>query len=512
MATEYELTFLDYLSIMRRRAPYLVGTFVVVLLASIIIAIVIPPTYRSTGTIMVESQQIPDNVVPSAIKNQIDEQISIIRQRVLTRDSLLRIANKYNLFKENAHALTSSELIEAMRDRVGIELISSDEMYNNQHGKSTIAFTLSFEDKHPEIAYQVANDLTNLFLDWNVKLRTEGATEATAFLTQESDKLKLEVDRLEAQIAAYKQQNGNTLPEQLNLRTTMVTRAENDLREVERDYRSNEEELRSLEAELNSGATEGSSQTLPALKAEYARLSASYNESYPDMRVLKRKIERLEKAGETPDIPDSAASPALRKIQAKIVAAKDRQASLAKQKKMLQEKIAQNERAMMLTPTVEQGLDALIRDRDNAQKKYEEIHSKKVSAQIAQSLESENKSERFTLLEPPLLPDRYFKPNRAKIIALGFLLAVASSFGALLVMASFDHQIRGTEALAHVLGHRPLAVIPYLFIQEESVRRKRLVKLAIIITVGIVVTLALAVHFLYMPLDVLLVKAFARLA
>ena len=102
MATEYELTFLDYLLIMRRRAPYLVGTFVVVLLASIIIAIVIPPTYRSTGTIMVESQQIPDNVVPSAIKNQIDEQISIIRQRVLTRDSLLRIANVQSLQGECA--------------------------------------------------------------------------------------------------------------------------------------------------------------------------------------------------------------------------------------------------------------------------------------------------------------------------------------------------------------------------------------------------------------------------
>ncbi|MEO8342705.1 MAG: lipopolysaccharide biosynthesis protein [Gallionella sp.] len=444
-----------------------------------------------------------------------DDQISIIKQRVLTRDSLLRIANKYDLFKNNPHSLTSSELIQAMRDRVAVELISSsDETYNNQHGKTTIAFTLSFEDKYPEIAYQVANDLTNLFLDWNVKLRTEGATEATAFLSQESDKLKLEVDRLEGLIATYKQQNGNTLPDQVNLRTNIVTRAENDLREVERDYRSNEEMLRSLEMELatsetaaNSSTAGGSPQTLPALKAEYARLSALYNDSYPDMRVLKRKIETLEKA----DVSISE-GPVTRQLHAKIVAAKSRQAYLVEQRKMLQEKITQNERAMTLTPKVEQGLDALIRDRDNAQKKYEEIHGKQVSAQIAQSLESENKSEHFTLLESPLLPDKYFKPNRVKIIALGFLLALGSAFGGLLIMSSFDHQIRGTDALAHVLGHRPLAVIPYLFIKEEAVRRKRLYKLAMIVTIGMVIAIAVAVHFLYMPLDVLLVKTFAKLA
>ena len=514
MSTEYELTFQDYVSIMRRRLPYLVGIFLGVLLISILIAVLIPPTYRSTGTIMVESQQIPDNIVPAAIKGQIDERISVIKQRVMTRDSLLRIANKYELFKENSRALISSELIEAMRDRVGLELISSDEMYRNPQGKATIAFTLSFEDRYPEIAYRVATDLTNLFLDWNVKLRTEGATETTVFLSQESDKLKLEVERLDKLISAYKQQNSNTLPEQLSLRMSMLARAEGDLREIERDFRSTKEEIRTLETELSavkSGVGEENSKSLPALKAEYARLSAIYNESYPDMRVLKRKIEAMEKGGDSGNSGEASQTLGGYKIQSRMASAKARLDALSEQKKMLQSKIAQNEHAMVLTPTVEQGLDALIRDRDNAQKKYEEIHSKKMSAQIAESLESENKSERFTLLEPPLLPDRYFKPNRVKIIALGFLLAIASAMGALFLMSSFDRQVRGIEALSHTLGHRPLAVIPYLFIEEESVRKKRMVKWAIIISSIVIITFLVGLHFLYMPLNTLFVKIFARM-
>jgi uncharacterized protein involved in exopolysaccharide biosynthesis len=73
MATEYELSLSDYLSIMRRRAAYLIAIFVVVLLSAIVAAFVIPPAYRATGTIMVELPQILDGVVPRANRNDLDE-------------------------------------------------------------------------------------------------------------------------------------------------------------------------------------------------------------------------------------------------------------------------------------------------------------------------------------------------------------------------------------------------------------------------------------------------------
>lgn len=539
MATEYELTFTDYLSIMRRRAPYLIGVFVAALLIAIIVAFTLPPTYRSTGTIMVESPQVSDNIVPSAIKTQLDERINVIKQRVMTRDSLLQIANKYGLFKENKGFLTTSELIDKMRERVVVESISSgDAMHTNRQGQSTIAFTLSFEDRYPEVAHQVAKDLVTLFLGWNVKLRTEGATDTTAFFTQESDKLKAEVDRLEAQIAAYKRQNSNNLPEQMNLRANMLARAENDLHEVERDIRSTNEALRSLEAELSAAKrgielsaakndpVDDPSQALQKLKAEYTKLSASYTESHPDIRALKRKIEVLEQSAATPgsisapttadtpgfkSAPDTAPSLAEFRLQTKVDATNARLDSLARQRKILQDKITQNEQAMVQTPLVAQGLETLIRDRDSAEKKYEELLNKKLNAKIAENLESENKSERFFLLEPPRLPEKPFKPDRIKILVLGFFLALASSGGAIMVLESIDKRVYGAEALTHVLGHRPLVVIPYLPIHEETVRKKRMLLWGIIAAVAILIAAAVALHFLYMPLDELFIKIMARL-
>jgi polysaccharide chain length determinant protein (PEP-CTERM system associated) len=434
----------------------------------------------------------------------------------MTRESLLQIINSHNLFKEN-RSLTTTALIDKMRDRIGIELINVDSMQGNRPTKATIAFTLSFDDPSPEVALQVASELSTLFLDWNVKLRTEGALETTTFLSQESTKLKEEVDRLEAKIGAFKSQNSENLPEQLSLRTAMLARAENDLYTVERDIRSGNEELRSLEAELSAakhGMSDDPSQTLPALKAEYTKLSAIYTESHPDLKALKRKIDALEQESSTADpknAPANATSLAVFKIQAKVDAVNDRLASLTQQKKMLQEKMSKNEHAMEQTPRVAQGLEVLIRDRDTAQKKYEELVGKKMNAKISQSLESENIAERFILLEPPILPEKPFKPDRVKILALGFFLAVASSFGAIMLLESIDKRIRGAEALTHVLGYRPLVVIPYISNKDDEVRRKRLIKQALIIAGIALVAITAAIHFLYMPLNVMFVKLLARI-
>lgn len=480
MSTEYELTLFDYLSIIRRRAAYMIAIFAAGLLVAIAVAILMPKTYRATGTILVESAQVSDNIVASSIRNKFDERIGTIKQRVLTRENLLHFADKYGLFKDKRASLTTTELLEKIKERIEIETVTSDSRSGGWQAQPTIAFEMSFIDPDPEVALQVANELISMFLDWNVRLRTEGATETTQFLTQESDRLKAEVDRIEERISAYKRQNSDNLPEQLSLRTTMLSRAENDLYAVERDMRSASEELRSLEAEelaARRGVSDDPTQTLMALKAEYNKLSAIYTESHPDIRSLKRKIEALENPASTTDSTDITAnvsSLTAYKIKAKIDSVNARIASLEQQKIMLKAKISQNEHAMELTPRVAQGLEILVRERNSAQQKYEELLGKKMTAKISENLESENKSERFTLIEPPTLPEKPYKPNPKKIFAMGLFLAIGCAVGVAAVLEMIDKRVRGAEALAHILGYRPLVVIPFLHIEEEGVSRKRI--------------------------------------
>lgn len=63
----------------------------------------------------------------------------------------------------------------------------------------------------------------------------------------------------------------------------------------------------------------------------------------------------------------------------------------------------------------------------------------------------------------------------------------------------------------HVLGYRPLVVIQYLPNREERVRRERMLKQAIIAAITVLIAAIVAIHFLYMPLNILFVKILARL-
>jgi hypothetical protein len=63
-----------------------------------------------------------------------------------------------------------------------------------------------------------------------------------------------------------------------------------------------------------------------------------------------------------------------------------------------------------------------------------------------------------------------------------------------------------------VLGARPLVVIPFLRLEQEDMRRRRMFKWSLS-AAGVVLVGALAgLHFLYMPLGTLFVKILANLA
>lgn len=311
-----------------------------------------------------------------------------------------------------------------MRNAIVVATLST---FIKGRGEATVAFTVSYEDKRPEVAKEVADELVTLFLNENIKQRTERATETTEFLSQEANKLGAELADLENQLADFKQTHANALPENQQLRMSMLSRAELEFREVDRDYKSAQEELRYLELELSAASAGVSSQAangkpttadqpqdLASLKAEYARLMTKYKEAHPDVQAVKRKIEVLQASGEKGIAAAASLNLDAARVRTKMAAAQSRIASLAEQKRQLTTKMEAYEADILEAPQVERGLITLMRDHDNARKKYEEIRNKEMGAKITESLEQENKAERFVLLEPPLMPENRSSPTARK--------------------------------------------------------------------------------------------------
>lgn len=521
--TEYELTLHDYIDILRRRALLMVAIFIGVIVAASAFAIVLPPVYESSGTILIESQQISTSIIESSVTGFASERIEVIKQRVMTRENLLRIIKKYNLFNSKNESRATSELINDLRKRINIKMLSTS-MGGSRRNKTTIAFSIAFEDRYAVLAYGVTSELVTLFLDENIKSRVERATETTEFLSQEAKRLKNDLEKMESLVAAFKQKNASSLPENLGLKTAILQRTETTLADLDRDYKATENELQRLELELSAAKSgldivETPVYRLKQLKAEYRQASINYKDTHPTIRALKRKIEMLEKGAVS---EDDIATPVtgtgrlingelILKLETLITTSKDRLKSLDSQRKPMRKKIAKYEKEIINTPQVELGLSSLLRDHGNAKKKYEEIQSKMLGAQIAENLEGENKSERFSLIDPPLLADKPIKPNRAKIILIGLFLALASAAGIALLLEMLNQRIRGKGALTSVVGSSPLVEIPYITTSGEHLERKILIKKMVISFAVFLVVLLIVVHFAYMELDLLFYKILARL-
>jgi hypothetical protein len=197
-------------------------------------------------------------------------------------------------------------------------------------------------------------------------------------------------------------------------------------------------------------------------------------------------------------------------LQSQYEATNSEARSLREQRTRLVAKLEEYEQRLLQTPKVEQEYRAIARDLESATVRYQSLNAKQMTAEVAQELEKERKGEKFTLIDPAILPEEPVSPNRPAIIFLSLVLALGAGVGSAAMAESMDSAVRGAKGLVSVLHTAPLAVIPYLA-NETDTSRERNRKLVIwgSVAAGIVVILLL-IHFLVSPLDVLWFRALRK--
>ena len=302
-------TISGFLSIVKRHKFYLLIPFVTISVISSVIAMKLPLTFSSMGTILIEQQQVPQTMIQSTVTGFADERIRLIQQRVMTRESVLSIIDKYHLYPKEKAKSTPSELTQKFQDDVAVDLIAADVKGTGAINKATIAFTISFKSKQAAMAQSVANELVNLFLAENSRVRTQRATKTTEFLSEEADRINREIQAMESKIAEFKEKNGKSLPELLASNLNAVERVTAELQQTESQTNLLKDRIAYLTAELPRArqtnpiaqqpgvkAPPGFSkeEQIRALKAEYMQLSSQYNPTHPDVIRVERQIKSFD--------------------------------------------------------------------------------------------------------------------------------------------------------------------------------------------------------------------------
>lgn len=368
-------SFADYLVAVRRRGlPALIAA-ASVLAVALAVAIFWPPNFRSTGTILIEQQEVPVDLVRSMVSSYADQRIQVISQRVMTSENLMRIIDRYQLYPDKRRKEPREALLNRMRDDIQFSMISADvvDPRLGRPTKATIAFSVSYDNRSPTLAAKVANEIATLYLNENLQSRRQTADDTATFLTAEGDRLSKQIDGLETKLAGFKERNVNNLPELSQLNMQLMNRAEEELRETETRIRSLDQQIVYLDAQLAQLTPSSQMYTetgqrilsptdrLKTLKSEYARANAVYAPTHPDILRMKREIEGLEKEVGRVDAGNDLAHQ-LSDAQSQLAAAREKYAPDHPDVQMLERMVVSLETAMRESPVTS---DAVRSDPDN---------------------------------------------------------------------------------------------------------------------------------------------------
>jgi protein tyrosine kinase modulator len=484
--TQASMNWQDYLHIVLERRWWIVLPTFVIWVGACVVAWLIPASYRSETQILVQPQQVPEQFVAPNITPDMQQRLQTMTQQILSRTRLQTIINTLQLYPDLRGREVSDDLLDRMRKDIKI-----DAMSNPEHKGQLTSFKISYSAPTPQLAQKVTSELSNLFIQENLRERKELAENTTAFLDSELKDARDKLDLLEKRIRDFKSSNLGELPGQTQSNLQILVGLQASLQEANAALSRAEQQkmyLTSMLTQYPQSTTDDKSdpndvppamaQELANMQSELAALKAKYTESHPDVQRLKQKIAETEKmisasksGGKgTRKLPARTdVNPAVQ-LSSQLRATELEISSRKKEIEQLRRQIDSYQARLNQTPVREQQLADLSRDYDQSRADYEALLKKKNQSELATNLEKQQQGQQFRILDPPSLPDKPDSPNRFRFSVMGLAAGLCLGFGLVFGFEFLRPLIRSRSDLEAAVKAAVLVEVPVLLTPMEQHR------------------------------------------
>ena len=476
-----------------RQFWYIVLPFFLISVLAVVYCMKAPRVYKAETLILVEPQKVPQEYVSSTVTIDLDARLRTIQQQVKSRTNLEKIIREHNLYPDIRAARTMTDAVEAFRKNIEITVVR----WSGRSGGGS--FEIAFMNSDPVKARDVTNAIANLYIDHNLKLREAQAAGTTGFLDRELKRVKEVLRHKEEQVRQFKEKYFGMLPEQMENNYRILAQLQQQIDSVNTTIQQIEDRKVVLQAQLGrietartstvravgqdeAPAADQAPLTFEELRQELQSLKSRYSDKHPDVLRLAGRLAKLEKPQDAtvPDTDTKVASiqPPTSEAQRLMHAQRqdlvsqlelvDREiATLAKEKKKVSSQIAQYQQRIEEAPRIEQMFVDLDRGYSQASRNYQALLEKKMQAQLAENLERAQQGEQFRVLDIAKLPEKSFKPDIIKVLALGFAIALACSFGLAYIREHLDRTFQTSKELESLAKLPVLVSVPVVNTKQE---------------------------------------------
>ena len=467
-----------YLGVVRRRHIHFLVPFFLGWLLVWGASWVMSPRYKSSTLILVEQPTMPKSYVEPNVNEDLQGRLASIEQQILSRTRLLLIIDKLHLYNDSRAETSPDQKVELMTKDIEIQLVRPSE------GAPITAFKIYYSASDPHVAQQVTRELTDLFINENLKVRQQESQGTTAFIESQLETARTTLAEQEAKVKEFEGAHLGELPTQQTTNLQILSGLQSQLQSEQDTLNSARQQRVYLQTMIDQyRSLRGSpgeptdldaiERRLDGLRSQLNDLSTRYTDEHPSIRNLKAQIANTEKmkddllarstgtANSGKQLADArpaggAQGSTSLQLQSQLQA---NQAEIANRERAISElksRVNDYQARLNNAPAREQQLADLTRGYEQSKENFDDLLKKKNQSAMATSMEQMQQGERFTMLDPPSLPENPYSPDRLKLCGIGIGVGFALGLVFVIGLELMDDRMHNEKEIKVLL---PVAII-----------------------------------------------------
>ena len=449
----------------------------------------LPDVYSSKAQVFVDTRSVLQPLLRGlAIQTNPDQEIQMMAKTLLSRSNVEKIARESDLDITTSTEGEFESLVTSLSGKIRLSSARRDNMYY-----------ISFSNEEPSVAQRVVQETLDLFVEGALGNNRKDTDTAGRFLDEQIAEYESRLAESEQRLANFKRQYNDILP----LSGTYYSRLQslnNELESTKLQIKQTQQQAESLNKQISNAkrndSFEVTNQDEPALRTRYDeriksleeeldRLSLRFTELHPDVMETRALLDSLEASrrkeieaflsadGNAQNQPLSELN---REIKLEASRLESQIASYRVKEADLQRKISELESKVDLIPQIEAESTALNRDYGITKRKYEELLSRKESADLSRRADVSSEDLQFRIIEPPLLPKRPSGPNRLIFYTAVLVIGFGSGIGIAFLISQLNPILIRPKQLLNVSDYPIWGTVTHLNIEQiNKTNRTRLI-------------------------------------
>ena len=476
----------------------------------------LPDVYSSKAQVFVDTRSVLQPLLRGlTVQTNPEQEIQMMAKTLLSRANVEIIARESDLDITTQSEAEFENVVTALTNNIRLQSTGRDNIYN-----------ISYSNPDAVVAQKVVKETLDLFVEGALGNNRRDTDTAGKFLDEQIAEYEARLSESEQRVAEFKRQYNDILPLS-GTYYVQLQKLQGELESTQLQIKQTKQQIESLKAQISSKKSTDSFSVSnggePVLRTRYDErikmleeqldtLKLRFTDKHPDVVETKTLLDSLEKSrqqeidaflNQSEEDNSEPLTDLNREIKLEMSRLESNIAALTVKETDIKTKIARLESKVDLIPQIEAESTALNRDYSITKRKYEELLSRKESADLSRRAEVSSEELQFRIIEPPLVPKRPSGPNRIVLYTAVLVIGFGTGIGVAFLISQLSPILVRPKQLLQISEYPIWGTVTHLDL--EQIKRRNRARLAIFMlsSGGIIAIYTLLVAAEIMNIDLL---------